>query len=114
MLRKLLATALKNFGYHVIEAASPMEALKQVDEYGDNIQLLLTDIMMPDMNGFELAENLLKTRPGLPVLYISGYVQDDVISQYSIDKEKCFLTKPFSIPALANKIRAILDEAQAG
>lgn len=110
-LRETTCKMLKGLGYTLCQAGSGEEALKksQADQNG-KIDLLITDIVMPGMNGRELADGFLARSPDLKVLFISGYT-DDIIAHHGVLEERIsFLAKPFSIYDLACKIRKILDE----
>jgi len=110
---KLLANVTRDFllsaGYRVLVAAEASEALSVADEFADRIHLLLTDVVMPDMDGRDLSEMLLEKRPDLKVLYMSGHTAG-VISQHPLlDDDVAFIEKPFTHDALARKIRQLLD-----
>jgi two-component system, cell cycle sensor histidine kinase and response regulator CckA len=102
---------LKGGGYRVLSAGSPEEAVRLADSHGGAIDFLLTDVIMPKMNGRELATELLKTRPGMKVLYVSGYadgiVRDGV--HEPLEGGLAFLQKPFTRHAVMRKIRDLLD-----
>lgn len=99
---------LEPLGYHVLTASNPLEALNLAKDYPDEIDLLVTDVVMPDMNGHELAKQLKATRPGVEVLYLSGYTAD-VIARHGILKKGIhFLQKPFSRQELALKIKGMI------
>lgn len=104
---RLVAGVLRARGYRVIEAADPSDALRICVE--DNPDLLLTDIVMPAMNGRELAERAAELQPRLRILYMSGY-PDDVIGRASalLTPDTPFLPKPFTPDALARKVREVL------
>ncbi len=103
-------TILQRQGYRVLTAATPGKALKLAEDFEGAIHLLITDVVMPEMNGRELAERLTALRPGLKCLFMSGYT-DDVISSHGVLEEDArFLPKPFSINDVAETVRAILDE----
>jgi two-component system, cell cycle sensor histidine kinase and response regulator CckA len=97
-------------GYRVLEASDGIEALS-VAERGEEIDLLLCDVVMPYLSGGELAARLLRERPGLQVLYTSGYPDDTVVQRGVSSVAVAFLPKPFSVDALLWKVRAILDGA---
>lgn len=107
-LLQLTRQLLEHLGYQVLTAPGPEPALELSHNYSGDIQLLLTDIIMPAMNGRELYQRLVAQRPGLKVLYTSGY-SEDVISHDGILQEgTAFLPKPFSLPQLAAKVREVL------
>jgi CheY-like chemotaxis protein len=95
-------------GYHVLEAGDAEEALKLVERYGEAIDLLLTDVVMPGLNGRELADQLLVLQPNLRVLFMSGYTNNMVVHQGILEEGLAFLEKPFTPEALAVKIRQVL------
>src|SRR4051812_19594874 len=103
-VRRLAAQVLGDEGYLVVEAAGPAEALA-ICERGDVFDLLVTDVSMPGMSGRELAREICVLRPGIPVLFISGYDDSLVHGGASADP---FLAKPFSAAALAHKVKELL------
>jgi two-component system cell cycle sensor histidine kinase/response regulator CckA len=106
-VRGPIADVLADLGYGVLAAARPDDALEAAD--GEDVDLLVTDVVMPAMNGRQLAEALLADRPGMKVLYISGYTDDAVIAAGAIEPGVAFLQKPFGADRLAQKIRELLD-----
>jgi two-component system, cell cycle sensor histidine kinase and response regulator CckA len=109
-VRGMASEMLARRGYSVLEAASEAEALGVWRERGASIDLLLTDVIMPQTSGPQLAAQLLAARPGLKVLYMSGYA-DDVLKEHgAVEALPGFLHKPFTSSALAQKVRAVLDE----
>ena len=103
---------LEQRGYTVLAAANGPAALELVASSGREIQLLVTDVVMPKMSGSELAEQLLAQRPGLKVLYVSGYAESTVMQHGLAELGSRFLHKPFTLKALAAKIREVLDVAE--
>ena len=100
----------EQLGYNLLSAGSAEEALDLVESYSGNIDLLLTDILLPGMSGPELAEKMLAARPGLRIMYISGYA-DQNLESYGIAASKItLLQKPFSIKSLGAKLRELLDK----
>jgi CheY-like chemotaxis protein len=95
-------------GYRVFEARTPREALDVANQPEAHFDLLVTDIVMPGMNGRELAEALTAQLPGLKVVFVSGYGPDE-LTQYGVKAGAGFLQKPFSPKVLASKVREILD-----
>lgn len=109
-VRKIAKLVLKEYGYHILEAQDGAEALQLVDHQTKQIQLLLTDVVMPRLGGSLLVEQLRNLLPDLKVLYMSGYT-DDAVVRHSILHEECaFLHKPFSPIMLAQKVREVLDQ----
>ncbi|MEO8431280.1 MAG: response regulator [Acidobacteriota bacterium] len=110
-LRTLCRKILASFGYVVLEASAPERALKIVRAHEGPIDLLLTDIVMPEMEGPELATRVLELRPGTPVLFMSGYA--DAAERLGLANDRRFLQKPFTPDALARKIREALETPSA-
>jgi PAS domain S-box-containing protein len=100
---------LHSLGYEVIKAISPAEALEKALELDGKIDLLLTDVIMPGMNGRQLAEQLQTRYPHLKVIYVSGYTADIISYQGIWERDVHFLQKPFTKAALANKIREAIS-----
>jgi CheY-like chemotaxis protein len=109
-IRIITQKFLEKHGYNVLLAAEPTKAIKKASEYPGKIDLLLSDIIMPIMNGPEMAEKLKKTRPEMKQLFMSGYTANVVSQSEILDENINFLSKPFSSETLTTKIRAILDE----
>ncbi|MFP4249706.1 MAG: PAS domain S-box protein [Armatimonadota bacterium] len=107
-LRDLIATILNSFGYTVITAAGGDEALQREAEHRGEIDLVISDVVMPEMSGTELAEKLLEISPELKVLFISGYPTEEAINAEHTDARYSFLQKPFSAVALGRRIREML------
>ena len=103
----LAASVLKSYGYNVITADCGQHALEVSD--GAEIDLLLTDVVMPGIGGRVLAEQLQQRHPGLPVVFMSGYTADDVIRRDVREHTVEFLAKPYSAQELANTVRSALD-----
>src|SRR5258706_1369141 len=108
IVRGPVTMVLEELGYDVVAAAGPAEALELAAD-GAPIDLLLTDVVMPGMNGRQLAERLRALRPKLKVLFMSGYTDDAVIARGVIDHEMAFLHKPFGADQLAQVIAELLD-----
>ncbi len=107
-VRQLVSQTLKIYGYQVLEAPDPAAALTLAAAYPGHIQLLLTDVIMPEMNGWELYQRLSPQRSNLKVLYMSGY-SSEIITQHNILIEgAAFLQKPFTIESLLQQVRAVL------
>jgi len=96
-------------GYRVLAASTPGEAIQLAEEHTGEIHLLLTDVIMPEMNGRELAKKLLSLYPGLKRLFMSGYTSDVIAHHGVLDEVVHFIQKPFSLDALAAKVRDALD-----
>jgi len=108
-VRDVVLQALGINGYSVLQACDGREALAIADRQPGPIHLLVTDVVMPHMNGRELAEQLAPRRPEMKVLYMSGYTNDFVRSQPAGDQQPAFLQKPFSCETLGQKVRGVLD-----
>jgi CheY-like chemotaxis protein len=100
---------LEVLGYSVLAAGTPDEAIAWVEEHGERIDLLLTDVVMPGMNGKELADRLCNDRPGMKCLYMSGYTADVIAKRGVLDQQVAFIQKPFLMRDLATKLRKVLD-----
>jgi len=101
---------IKRLGYTVLTAENPSNALRAALEYDGKIDLLITDVVMPEMNGRDLSSQLVKNHPGLKTLYMSGYTADVIAHHGVIDKEVQFIQKPFSLKDLAVKVREVLEQ----
>ncbi len=108
-VRALSIEALRELGYSVVEASGPSQALRMLEE-GQQVDLLFTDVVMPDMSGRQLADRAQEKRPDLRVLYTTGYTRNAIVHNGMLDPGTNLLTKPFSIEELAAKVRKILDE----
>jgi len=112
-VRGLVHETLRLHGYTVLEARHGIEALLTSAKYGGPIHLLLTDVVMPQMSGPEVAEKLLSVRPEIKVLYMSGYPDHPVFDRGDVSRETGFLPKPFSPHVLVQKVREVLTTAKA-
>ena len=101
--------ALEAQGYVVLAASDASDAMRVVERHGGTIHLLLTDVVMPGLSGRELADRLATRRPGIRVLYMSGYPGDAVVQHGALPHGSAFLQKPFSPDGLASKVRDVLD-----
>jgi CheY-like chemotaxis protein len=111
ILRCLCVRILERLGYRVLQARNGDEAIAEAQGYGDRIDLLLTDVVMPGMNGAELATQLVLHYPEMKVLFTSGYTED-VISHHGVLAEGVsFIGKPYTPSALGRKVREIIGEA---
>jgi two-component system cell cycle sensor histidine kinase/response regulator CckA len=109
-VRRVAAAILRHGGYNVIEAAHPHVALAIVRDAGTRFDMLLTDVVMPDMSGRELARVVADLRTDLKVLYTSGYAEDAIVEHGVIEPGLAFVPKPFTPKALLRAVRAVLDE----
>ena len=108
-LRKLATRFLERAGYTVLRAASGEEALRLLERHEEPVHLLLSDVVMPGMSGRLLAEQLVQIRPGMKVLYMSGYTSDTILRHGILEAQVPFLNKPFTAAALLRKVREVLD-----
>lgn len=109
-VREMSKRFLEQYGYTVLEAIDGMDALQVVGNYSQEIHLLLTDVVMPKLNGVAMSKQFSETHPHTPILYISGYM-DDILREHGMSAEEInFLAKPFSPDELLKKVRNILDE----
>ncbi|GEM_PF-1485718 len=111
-VRNYIHVILKKYGYTVLLTSNGQEAIHLLKNNSGEIDLLITDIIMPVMSGKELVDRVLKIKPDLPYLYISGYTDDVIGRQGIIDREIMILQKPFSYNGLLEKIRTILDQKE--
>ena len=110
MVRGLVKTALQDKGYTILEARCASEALALCTQHLDAIDLLVTDVVMPEMSGRQLAEQIRALRPSIKVLFTSGYTDDTVVRHGLLTAEVEFLPKPFSTHSLTAKVRDVLDK----
>jgi two-component system, cell cycle sensor histidine kinase and response regulator CckA len=112
-VRQLVREMLQRLGYRILEASNGPEAIRIFERHQSSIDLLLTDVIMPQVSGRELAERLKTLRPSLKVLYISGYT-DDMLAHHGVLEANVFLLqKPFAPDDLAKKLREVLDASSA-
>ena len=111
-VRVLMRDMLVGFGYDVIEAACAEEAIEVVEEFAEPIDLLVSDIVMPRFGGFELAKHLTRLRPGLRVLFVSGYADHETVKLVQEDHSAAYLAKPFGPADLASKVAEMLSRAK--
>ncbi len=100
---------LETLGYKVIEVGTPEEAIAKVSNSPTAFDLLITDVIMPGMNGRDLADHLIKLSANLKVLFMSGYTADIIASRGVINRDVYFLSKPFSMNQLAEKVQLTLN-----
>jgi two-component system cell cycle sensor histidine kinase/response regulator CckA len=108
-VRKLARRILERQGYEVLEASGGAEALDLAEKHREPIHLLLTDVVMPRMGGRQLSERLVERRPGIRVLFMSGYTDDQLLPHDRAGADVAFLPKPFDSKGLAAAVRAVLD-----
>ena len=109
-LLDLSKIVLEGRGYQVLAAGTPSEALRLAEEYVGKIDLLMTDVVLPEMNGGDLAKQMLPLYPGMKRLFMSGYTDDIIANHGVLDDGLFFIQKPFSIQDLTAKVRAVLDQ----
>jgi two-component system, cell cycle sensor histidine kinase and response regulator CckA len=107
-VRAIVSAILRRHGYHVLEAATPVAACELFERHANDIDLLLTDVVMPEMNGRALAHRLIGDRPDLRVLFISGYADNSDIRMEPASPNVSFLSKPFQASALVNRVKGLL------
>jgi len=112
-VRELVRVTLATRGYKVIEAENGECGLRVAEAFKEHIDILITDVVMPGMGGRELAKNLLALRPGISVLYLSGYTEDAVVAPGALGPGTAFLQKPFTLQNLAKKVREVLRSRSA-
>jgi len=110
MVRTLVRETLIREGYKVLDSADPIEARRISENYKGPIQLLITDVVMPKLSGRELADQLIRRRTELKVLYMSGYTDNAVLNSGILQKEVAFLQKPFTPGILSEKVREVLEQ----
>ncbi|HEU4401460.1 MAG TPA: PAS domain S-box protein [Candidatus Polarisedimenticolia bacterium] len=109
VVRELVREVLRHYGYEVLEALDVAEARRLCAEHRGTIHLMVTDVVMPVMGGPELAQILGGERPGMKILYMSGYTDDAIVHHGVLDEDVPFLQKPFTPDALARRVREVLD-----
>ncbi|MBI3628998.1 MAG: response regulator [Candidatus Rokubacteria bacterium] len=109
VVRALARDILLMSGYTVLEASHGKEALAVSERHKGPIDMMLTDVVMPNMNGRELYDRLAPLRPGLKVLYMSGYAESGIVRDGALEAGTAFIPKPFTVDALAAKVREVLD-----
>ncbi|MFN3621089.1 response regulator, partial [Sphingorhabdus sp.] len=107
-VRQMSAESLRELGYTVVEAANGTEALDVIANR-DDISMLFTDIVMPGINGRELADKVRECAPDMPILFTTGYTRDTTFQDGMVDRGVVLLSKPFNMEQLAQKIRQVLD-----
>jgi len=108
-VRALLRSTLQEHGYTVLEAHHGKHAIQVCEQHAGPIHLLVTDVVMPEMSGREVAEHLKPSRPNMKVLFMSGYTDKAIVHHGELDPGTAFLQKPFTPDALASKVREVLD-----
>jgi len=117
VVRNLTRQVLEQAGYKVVESSRGKEAIRLYSENDRAVDLLLTDVVMPEMSGKEVADQLTALKPELKVLFMSGYTDEAIVHHGVLDSNIEFIQKPFTPAALARKVREVLDangSSQAG
>jgi DNA-binding NtrC family response regulator len=109
MVRTLVRETLQRAGYRMLDAPGPIEAKRIAEQHRGVIQLMITDVVMPKINGRDLAEQVGRKRPDMKVLYMSGYTDNAVLNSGILDKDVAFLQKPFTPISLTQKVREVLE-----
>jgi DNA-binding response OmpR family regulator len=112
-VREFVALALRQFGYTVLTASGAEAAIQLMTDKGGATDILVTDVVMPEISGRQLAETLQARFAGLKVLFLSGYTDDVVVRHGVLAASAAFLAKPFSSASLARKVRQVLDERRS-
>ena len=112
-LRKLEQTIVEEGGFHVWPAGSGEEALEVAARFGSTFDLLVTDVVMPGMNGRALAEQLMPRQPGMKVLYVTGFADSFIAGHRVLDSETHLLHKPFTEVVFIRKVREVLDGSES-
>jgi two-component system, cell cycle sensor histidine kinase and response regulator CckA len=110
VVRNLACRGLRDHGYSVVEALNGAQALQYIQEHRGTVDLVISDVVMPEMGGRELGQSLARIEPDLPVLFMSGYTGEDVVQRGLLDPDAPFQQKPFTPAGLAVKVRAMLDQ----
>ena len=113
MTRDVIQQMLINLGYKVLAATNPKKAISLANQYVGEIDLLLTDVVMPEMNGRELAAAIKTFLPTIKIIFISGYTSTVIAQQGVLEEGINLLQKPFSINDLAVKIKIILGDSKS-
>lgn len=114
MVRDLAVRVLLHLGYRVLAAESGAECLRMLGDHSGPLDLLLTDVVMPEMNGKVLFEQVSARFPHVKVLYMSGYAEDVIAHRGVLDEDVNFIQKPFSLQSLAAKVREVLEGQNGG
>ncbi|HSY11488.1 MAG TPA: response regulator [Verrucomicrobiae bacterium] len=109
MVREITGQVLSHAGYRVLESASAREALQKASEHDGRIDLLLTDVVMPEMNGADLAHQMLDQQPDLITIFMSGYAEHDVLRKMKMTSAR-HIQKPFTVDTLLSRVAEALDE----
>jgi CheY-like chemotaxis protein len=108
MVRALMCEVLEREGYQVLSCSHPQEGIEACQQHGAQIDLLLTDVVMPGMNGRDMANQILRILPGLRVIFMSGYTEHVLTCEGEIDSQFEYLQKPFTLRTLMQKLDRVL------
>ena len=108
MALKLVQSILEKRGFEVLASTSPRQAVKVFQEHGDRIELLISDVVMPEMDGPKLAGHLVALNPDLPVLFMSGFLTENEVADASAIAQHAFIRKPFRPSTLVQAVRKML------
>ncbi|WP_447977637.1 response regulator [Candidatus Nitrospira bockiana] len=108
-VRKLIASVLGGRGYRVLDATDGEQAIRLESQHPGPIDLLLTDVLMPRMNGPDLADRFVRLRPGIRILYMSGFMEEALLRRLELHQWSGFLRKPFQLEELLLKVREAID-----
>ncbi len=114
MVRELAVEIFQGDGYTVLDAPNGAAALAVCDRHEGRIDLLVTDLVMPGMNGIELARRVCDSRPGIPVLFMSGYAEDAKERLGDLNEGRAFLQKPITPTKLSRKVRELFSGRETG
>ncbi|HEV2444560.1 MAG TPA: ATP-binding protein, partial [Candidatus Sulfopaludibacter sp.] len=109
MVRRLVRETLEREGYKILEAQDSEDARRMAEQYEGAIPLMITDVVMPKVNGRDLARQLVRRRPEMKVLYMSGYTDGAIVNSGLLQKDVAFLQKPFTPSSLAEMVRLVLE-----
>jgi CheY-like chemotaxis protein len=109
VVRNLACRGLREHGYAVLEARNGAQALQYIEQHLGTVDLVISDVVMPEMGGREFGQSLSRVEPALPVLFMSGYTGEDVVQRGLLEPGAPFQQKPFTPASLAIKVRAMLD-----
>jgi CheY-like chemotaxis protein len=107
-LRRLMQRTLERHGYAVLQSKNVVDALSIAERHPGKIDLLLSDVIMPVMNGPDLAQRIVRLRPAIKVMYVSGFTNQIALDRGSVGAKACFMAKPFTPQALASRVRDCL------
>lgn len=114
IVREVTRQVLEHAGYNVLECAGPKEALAAADRHRGRIALLLSDVVMPGMNGPDLAREIQQDHPGLITIFMSGYAEQDVVRKAVQESTTVYLQKPFTIDVLLTRVAEAMRRAARG